>query len=181
MTYFMRFIYAMGDLLTIQEHFDTVEGLTVAFVGDGNNVSRSLALGTCKVGSKFILCAPSGYTFDKPFLEAHSDLFADGRLTETSDPAAAVKNADVIYTDVWTSMGQEAETAERLKRFQGFQVNEELLAKAPKHAKVMHCLPAHRGEEITDGVMESEQSVVFQQAGNRMHIQKAILKWALGA
>ncbi|MEI7685384.1 MAG: ornithine carbamoyltransferase [Planctomycetota bacterium] len=171
---------ALGDLLTMNEALGTLEGLTVAFVGDGNNVARSLALGCAKMGLTFVLCAPGGYTFDKPFVELFEQFAPKDRLIETSDPKAAVKNADVIYTDVWTSMGQESETAERLKQFQPFQVNEALLARAPKHAKVMHCLPAHRDEEITDGVMESDQSVVFQQAGNRMHIQKALLKWVFG-
>lgn len=168
---------ALGDLLTMREVFGSLKGLTVTFVGDGNNVARSLALAAGKLGVRFILCAPDGYRFDAPFLETYERVVAGGPIEQVSDPAVAVKNADVIYTDVWTSMGQESETAERNRQFQPFQVNEALLAQAPKHAKVMHCLPAHRGEEITDGVMESEQSVVFQQAGNRMHAQKALLKW----
>lgn len=168
---------ALGDLLTMQEVFGSLKGLTIAFVGDGNNVARSLALGCAKLGLSFVLCAPGGYTFDEPFLELFEQFAPADRLLQTPDPKVAVANADVIYTDVWTSMGQESETAERTAKFQPFQVNEAMLDLAPKHAKVMHCLPAHRGEEITDGVMESEQSVVFQQAGNRMHIQKALLKW----
>lgn len=168
---------ALGDLLTMREVFGSLKGLTVVFVGDGNNVARSLALAAGKLGVRFILCAPEGYRFDAPFLETYDRVVGGGPIEQMSDPAAAVAHADVIYTDVWTSMGQESETAERNRKFQPFQVNEDLLAKAPKHAKVMHCLPAHRGEEITDGVMESEQSVVFQQAGNRMHAQKALLKW----
>ncbi len=170
---------ALGDLLTIREVFGSLDGLTVAFVGDGNNVSRSLALACSKLGLTFVLCTPSGYAFDGPFLEMLHDIVPNHCLVETSDPKAAVAKADVVYTDVWTSMGQEDETAKRTKQFQPFQVNEALMEFAPKHAKVMHCLPAHRGEEITDGVMESGQSVVFQQAGNRMHAQKALLKWAM--
>lgn len=170
---------ALGDLLTIRELFGSLKDLTVTFVGDGNNVARSLALACGKLGLTFVLCAPNGYTFDAPFLEMFHQASARDCLVETSDPKIAVANADVIYTDVWTSMGQEGETERRTKKFQSFQVNEELLAAAPEHAKVMHCLPAHRGEEITEGVMESSQSVVFQQAGNRMHAQKALLKWAL--
>lgn len=168
---------ALGDLLTMREVFGELKGLKVAFVGDGNNVARSLALGCAKLGLSFVLCAPGGYTFDQPFLEQFRQFAPGSNLVETSEIKDAVHDADVIYTDVWTSMGQESETAQRVKQFQPFQVNEALLALAPKHAKVMHCLPAHRGEEITDGVMESDQSVVFQQAGNRMHIQKALLKW----
>lgn len=168
---------ALGDLLTMHELFGKLKGLTVVFVGDGNNVARSLALGCAKLGLSFVLCAPGGYTFDEPFVETFRRFAPESRLREITDPRAAVENADVIYTDVWTSMGQEDEAEVRLKKFQPFQVNEDLLALAPKHAKVMHCLPAHRGEEITAGVMESDQSVVFQQAGNRMHAQKALLKW----
>jgi len=170
---------ALGDLLTMREVFGSLKGLSVTFVGDGNNVARSLALACGKLGLKFVLCAPNGYTFDKPFIERHRQLAIGDGLVQMSDPKAAVAQADVIYTDVWTSMGQEDETARRAKEFQPFQVNEELLAAAPEHAKVMHCLPAHRGEEITDGVMECSQSIVFQQAGNRMHAQKALLKWVL--
>jgi ornithine carbamoyltransferase len=168
---------ALGDLLTMREHFDELEGLTVAFVGDGNNVARSLAVGCAKLGVKLILCAPPGYSFDQPFLEAYRGLETETPLVEIHDPARAVAKADVIYTDVWASMGQEAEAAERRQKFETYQVNDKLLALAPSHAKVMHCLPAHRGEEITDDVMESESSVVFQQAGNRLHAQKALLKW----
>ncbi len=170
---------ALGDLLTMREVFGSLDGLTVAFVGDGNNVSRSLALACSKLGMTFVLCAPVGYTFDGPFLEMLHEVAPDHCLVETSDPKAAVAKADVVYTDVWTSMGQEEETAKRMKEFEPYRVDEALMAVAPKHAKVMHCLPAHRGEEITDGVMESEQSVVFQQAGNRMHAQKALLKWTM--
>jgi ornithine carbamoyltransferase len=171
---------ALGDLLTMREIFGAVKGLTVAFVGDGNNVARSLALACGKLGANFIHCAPEGYTFDAAFLD-HFPQVADRKcLVELSDPKAAVAQADVIYTDVWTSMGQENETAARTQTFQPYQVNEALLAAAPEHVRVMHCLPAHRGEEITDDVMECPRSVVFEQAGNRMHAQKALLKWALG-
>lgn len=167
---------ALADLLAIQESFAQLKGRTIVFVGDGNNVARSLAIACGKVGAKFILSAPKGYGFDRPFL----DLFHDriqGELHEDSDPFHAVKEADAIYTDVWASMGQENETAQRKKHFKAFQVNAKLLQQAPTHAKVLHCLPAHRGEEVTDEVLEGPQSVVFDQAGNRMHVQKALMLW----
>jgi ornithine carbamoyltransferase len=171
---------AMADLLTVQEAFGTVEGKTVAFIGDGNNVSMSLAVGCGKLGAKFVLGCPKGYTFDDAFLANYAAKVGDPPPTVTHDPVAAVRNADVVYTDVWTSMGQEAERDERLKTFAAFQVNEALLAKAPAHAKVMHCLPAHRGEEISAGVADGPASVVFDQAENRLHAQKAVMEWLLG-
>jgi ornithine carbamoyltransferase len=170
---------ALGDLLTIREEFGRVQGRTLAFIGDGNNVARSVAASCGMLGAKFVLASPPGYGFDNAFVAEFRRRLPGGELTQTSDPASAVASADVIYTDVWTSMGQEAEHAERLQRFAGFQVNAALLARAPKHAKVMHCLPAHRGEEISAEVMEGPQSIAFPQAGNRMHAQKALLKWLL--
>jgi ornithine carbamoyltransferase len=170
---------ALGDLLTMRECFGDLAGLNVAFVGDGNNVARSLALGCGKLGLKFTLCSPPGYAFDRPFLDSyHAN--CSGTLVETHDPTQAVADADVIYTDVWASMGQEDEAAKRKKLFRQYQVNAELLDQAPKDCKVMHCLPAHRGEEIADDVMEGPACVAFQQAGNRLHAQKALLKWILG-
>jgi ornithine carbamoyltransferase len=169
---------ALADLQTVQEAFGDVAGKTVAFVGDGNNVSMSLALGCAKLGAKFVLASPPGYEFDAPFLAAFQAALPGVPLPVTvHDPAAGVSGADVIYTDVWTSMGQEAEREERLRTFAPFQVNAKLLAKAPKHCKVLHCLPAHRGEEITDDVIDGPQSVVFDQAENRLHAQKAVLAW----
>jgi ornithine carbamoyltransferase len=170
---------ALGDLLTIREAFGDVNGRTVAFVGDGNNVARSVAASCGLLGASFVLAAPAGYGFDDVFVAEFRRHATAGSLTQTDNPAQAVATADVIYTDVWTSMGQEAEHARRLQHFAGFQVNAALLARAPKHAKVMHCLPAHRGEEISADVMEGPQSIVFQQAGNRMHAQKALLRWLL--
>ncbi len=172
---------ALGDLLTIQEAFEDLTDLTVAFVGDGNNVARSLALACGRLGMRFVLCSPKGYNFDKTFLERLEEEVVGDWLQQTSDPVEAVANADVIYTDVWTSMGQEEETDDRKKKFKNYQVNAKLLEKAPHHAKVMHCLPAHRGEEVTDDVVDGPASVVFSQAGNRMHAQKALLKWIFGA
>jgi ornithine carbamoyltransferase len=170
---------ALGDLLTIQEVFGELTGRTVAFVGDGNNVAKSLAIGCGRLGVRFVLAAPEGYRFCADFLKAYRREVPTGELTETADAAEAVAGADVVYTDVWTSMGQEAEHDERLRRFADYQVNAELMKLAPPHAKVMHCLPAHRGEEITSDVFDSERSIVFQQASNRLHAQKALLQWLL--
>lgn len=171
---------ALGDLLTMQELFGDIEGRTLTFIGDGNNVARSLAIACGKLGVRFVLSSPEGYSFDKPFLEDYREHVPEGQFEMVSDPAKAVRDADVIYTDVWTSMGQEAETVQRKRKFVRYRVNADLLAQAPRHARVMHCLPAHRGEEITDDVLDSERSVVFEQAGNRMHAQKSLLVWLLG-
>jgi ornithine carbamoyltransferase len=167
----------MADLLTIQECFGAIAGKTVVFVGDGNNVARSLAVGCGKVGAHFILARPDGYGFPAEYLARYRQSVSSTLPDETTDAVAAVKHADVVYTDVWTSMGQEAEKAIRLKQFAPYQLNAALMAKAPAHAKVLHCLPAHREEEITSEVIESPASVVFQQAGNRLHGQKAVLEW----
>jgi ornithine carbamoyltransferase len=169
---------ALADLFTVQEVFGNVDGRTLVFVGDGNNVARSVAICCGKLGVRFILAAPSGYGFDEPFLQMYRRAVG-GELIQNGEPGHAVGEADVIYTDVWTSMGQEAEREERLRKFSGFQVNGDLMKRAPAHARVMHCLPAHRGEEVTSDVLDGERSVVFQQAGNRMHAQKALLQWLL--
>jgi ornithine carbamoyltransferase len=166
----------LADLLTIQELFGAIEGRTVAFVGDGNNVARSLAVGCGRLGAKFVLACPKGYGFDDGFKKQWRERVNPDFPTEVNDAVDAVRGADVIYTDVWTSMGQEAEREERLKKFESFQVNAALVAKAAPGCKVLHCLPAHRGEEITDDVMESPASAVFQQAGNRLHVQKAVME-----
>jgi ornithine carbamoyltransferase len=167
---------ALADVLTVQEAFGTAAEKTVVFVGDGNNVARSLAVACGKLGAKFVLACPNGYGFPAEFKTAYASKVG-GALPEVADACTAVKHADIVYTDVWTSMGQEAERDERLRKFAPFQVNEALLAKAPKHAKVLHCLPAHRGEEVTDGVVDGPQSAVFDQAENRLHVQKAVLEW----
>jgi ornithine carbamoyltransferase len=170
---------ALADLFTMQELFGKIEGRKLAFIGDGNNVARSLVIGCARLGVKFVLASPKAHGFDAAFLEAARKL--PGLQMECGhDPRKAVQDADVIYTDVWTSMGQEDEHASRVDAFRAFQVNDELLKLAPAHARVLHCLPAHRGEEITNDVLESERSVVFQQAGNRLHTQKALLEWLLG-
>jgi ornithine carbamoyltransferase len=170
---------ALADLLTIQEHCGGVDGKTVAFVGDGNNVARSLAVGCGRLGARFVLACPAGYGFDPKFLQDYRARVSRVLPEEVNDPFAAVRSADVIYTDVWTSMGQEAEREERLKRFSGFQVNAKLFERAPAGCKLLHCLPAHRGEEVTDEVIDGPQSVVFDQAENRLHAQKAVLEWLL--
>jgi ornithine carbamoyltransferase len=171
---------ALADLQTIEEQFGTVAGKTVAFIGDGNNVAMSLAVGVAKLGGQFLLACPAGYEFDAEFQKRfRAELPGIAFPVSINDPQTAVRSADVIYTDVWTSMGQEAQRDQRLQHFEGFQVNADLIALAPSHAKVLHCLPAHRGEEITDEVMESPQSLVFDQAENRLHAQKAILEWVL--
>jgi ornithine carbamoyltransferase len=155
---------ALADLLTIRQTFGSVRGRTVAFVGDGNNVARSLAHGCLRLGARFILARPEGYGFR-----------GEIPVEEATDPLEAVRDADVIYTDVWTSMGQEAERAVRLTLFAPYQVNERLLAAAPDRARVMHCLPAHRGEEITAAVLDGPRSLVLSQAENRMHAQAGLL------
>lgn len=170
---------ALGDLLTIQETFGGLQGKTLVFVGDGNNVARSVAVGCGLFGLRFVLAAPEGYGFDEQFLQRYRRVVPQGELIVNGEPMHAVRQADVIYTDVWTSMGQEAEREERKKKFTNFQVNEKLLAQAPSHARVMHCLPAIRGEEVTAEVLESDRSIVFEQAENRLHAQKALLKWLL--
>jgi ornithine carbamoyltransferase len=170
---------ALADLFTVQEVFGDLAGRTLVFVGDGNNVARSLAICCGKLGVRFILAAPQGYGFDEPFLELYRRQVPDGGMVLQSDPVEAVRSADVIYTDVWTSMGQEAEREQRLRQFANYQVNAELLQEAPVQARVMHCLPAHRGEEVTSEVLDSERSIVFQQAGNRLHTQKALVVWLL--
>jgi ornithine carbamoyltransferase len=170
---------ALADLYTIQEVFGDVRGRTIVFVGDGNNVARSLALCAGKLGARFILAAPDGYGFDERFVLLFRRAAPDGELLVNGEPHHAVHEADVIYTDVWTSMGQESEREKRRQQFAPFQVDTKLLELAPPHTRLMHCLPAHRGEEVTDEVMECDRSIVFQQAGNRMHVQKALLKWLL--
>ncbi len=164
----------MADLLTIREHRGSLDDLHVVFVGDGNNMSRSWVNASARLGLRLTLAVPEGYGIDPEFVREAWGGEPDG-YREVHDPAEAVRDADVIYTDVWASMGQEAEADERRRAFARFQVNEALVARAPEHAIVLHCLPAHRGEEITEGVIEGPRSVVFDQAENRLHAQRAIL------
>jgi ornithine carbamoyltransferase len=172
---------AVADLLTVREHCGGVAGKTVAFVGDGNNVARSLAVGCGKLGAAFVLGCPKGYGFDDQFKTDYAAKVGGPPPAEVIDPVEAVRRADVIYADVWTSMGQEAEREERLRTFSAYQINAGLMAKAPAGCKVLHCLPAHRGEEITDDVIDGPASAVFDQAENRLHTQKAILEWLMAA
>jgi ornithine carbamoyltransferase len=165
---------ALADLLTIREAFGDIKDRKVTFVGDGNNVARSLAQGCAMLGASFTLAAPSGFGFDAGFLKSFERKWKH-KPAVTRDPIAAVRDADVIYTDVWTSMGQEKEREKRLAKFADFQVNAALLNKAPSRAIVLHCLPAHRGEEITADVLDSPRCHAFRQAGNRLHAQKALL------
>jgi ornithine carbamoyltransferase len=170
---------ALADLYTLYEHFGALTGKTLAFLGDGNNVAKSLAMGCGRMGMKFVLAAPEGYQFDQPFLDYLAKENPKMDLTVTTDPALAVKQASAVYTDVWASMGQEAEIEVRRQAFAGFQVNAQLMAKAPSNAFFMHCLPAHRGEEVTDDVLDGPRSIVIPQAANRMHAQKGLLTWVL--
>lgn len=172
---------AVADLYTIKEHFGDLRGRKLAWVGDGNNVAVSLARGCAKLGVEFSMASPPGYEMDASILDGIRAASPDAKLSITNDPREAVAGASAIYTDVWASMGQEAEEAQRRKDFAAFQVNETLFAAAPDDAIFMHCLPAKRGEEVTDGVMDHERSRIVTQAGNRMHAQKGILVWLLAA
>ena len=170
-------VQILCDLFTLWERRGSLEGLRVAFIGDGNNVSHSWFQGAAKMGVHFTLACPQGYEPDPAIVIASQDAAKESgaRIRVTHDPTAAAGDADVLYTDVWTSMGQEAEHAKRLRDFRGFQLDRGLVDRAGPDALVMHCLPAHCGEEITDEVMDGPRSIVFDQAENRLHMQKAIL------
>jgi ornithine carbamoyltransferase len=167
----------MADALTVQEKFGKVKGLNVAFVGDGNNVAVSMMHVSAKLGWNFTLASPEGYDLNPKAVEIAKDIAKEtgSRLDFLRDPHRAVKGAQVIYTDTWTSMGQEEETAKREKVFPPYQVNAKLVGEADKDVIVMHCLPAHRNHELTDEVADGPHSVIFPQAHNRLHAQKAIL------
>jgi len=170
---------AMADLLTIQEIKGRLKGLRLVFVGDGNNVARSLAVASALLGVSFALVAPVGYEFPSDFRRKFSQAFPQVPLVVEHDPRQALLGADAVYTDVWASMGQEHESDLRKAAFAPFQVNEEMLALAKPDAIFLHCLPARRGEEVTSAVMDGPQSVVIPQAANRLHFQKALLIWLL--
>jgi ornithine carbamoyltransferase len=172
---------ALADLYTLREHCGKLNGLKVAWVGDGNNVARSLAECCAHLGVKLTVCTPPGYEFDAAFLKEAKRNFPNFDAVMTHDPKAAVRDAAAIYTDVWASMGQEAESEKRKRDFAAYQVNAKLMAIAPKDSVFLHCLPARRGEEVTDDVIDSPNSVVVAQAANRMHVQKGILVWLLAA
>jgi len=166
---------AMTDLMTAEEHFGKLEGLTMAYVGDGNNQARSLMVACARFKVKFRISTPAGYDLEPELIDRIMRQCPTLDFTSARDPRDAVRDADIVYTDTWVSMGQEAEKEKRLPVFRPYQINAELMASAPKTAIVMHCLPAYRGVEITDDVIDGPQSVVFQEAENRLHFQKGIL------
>jgi len=173
---------ALADFLTLRERFGDLSKVHLTYVGDGNNVSHSLMLGAALFGSHIVVGTPKGYEPDAEVLAAAREIAAETGATiqVVNDPVEAVKGADAVYTDVWASMGQEAEIQERARIFAAFKVTPELMANAAAGAVFMHCLPAHRGEEVEAAVIDSPASVVFDQAENRLHIQKAILLQLLG-
>jgi ornithine carbamoyltransferase len=166
---------AMADVLTIKEHLGRLEGVKVAYIGDGNNVARSLAFACAKLGMKMVIATPAGYELDAETIET-ANVISPGSIQQINEPKQAVSGADIIYTDTWVSMGQEDEKKKRIKDFKGFQVDAKLVKLAGGGVKVMHCLPAYRGFEITDEVVESPNSIIFDQSENRLHFQRALLK-----
>ncbi len=171
----------LGDLMTIGERFPRIESVRLAWIGDANNVFNSLLLGAAKLGMNVTAATPKGYTPAERMVARAREIGAatGAALTLTADPGEAVAGADVVYTDVWASMGQEGERQERARVFRPYQLNAALLARARPTAVVMHCLPAHRGEEVTDDVLDGPQSIVYDQAENRLHAQKALLAMTL--
>ncbi|MCW2278973.1 ornithine carbamoyltransferase [Heliophilum fasciatum] len=167
----------LADLLTIIEHQGRTDGRKLTYIGDGNNMAHELMFGGAKAGMHVVICTPENYRPDPEIVRlATADALAEGgSITLCSDPLEAARGAHVLYTDVWASMGQEGEAEARAQAFQGFQINRQIMDVADPQAIVLHCLPAHRGEEITDEVLESPQSVVFDEAENRLHAQKAIM------
>jgi ornithine carbamoyltransferase len=172
---------ALADLLTIYEKKGKLKGLTLGYVGDANNVANSLILACAMTGMNFNIASPKGYTIDKTVLKKARSYAKDSgtKIFYSEDPREAAKNVDIIYTDTWTSMGQETEAEVRRKVFADYQINENLLALTKKNSIIMHCLPAHHGEEVAVGILDSARSVVFDQAENRLHAQKALLAWML--
>lgn len=173
---------ALADIFTIFELKGRLSGVKVVYIGDGNNVAHSLMILAAMTGMEMVICAPEGYNPQPEITEKAKELAErhSGSVSLENDPKKAVVDADVIYTDVWTSMGQEEESEKRLQDFQGYQVDENLLQSAKSNVSFLHCLPAHRGEEVTGGVIDGAHSAVFQQAENRMHVQKAILQAVIG-
>lgn len=170
---------AMADVLTIEEHFGRLEGIKIAYIGDGNNVARSLAFACARLWMKLEVASPAGYELDAGSIDK-ANAIAAGSVLQSDDPQKAVSDADVIYTDTWVSMGQEDEKQKRQADFAGFEVDGDLVKQAPAGAKIMHCLPAYRGFEIADEVVESSNSIIFDQAENRLHFQRALLKKLMG-
>lgn len=168
---------ALSDIFTIKEKFGTFKGIALSYIGDANNVLNSLMCASAKVGLNIKIATPKGYKPDKKAADTAKSCAAvsGSRIEFSHDPKSMAKAADIIYTDVWVSMGQEKEAKKRMKDFKGFQINDNMMRLTNKNCLVMHCLPAHRGDEITDLVIDSKYSVIYDQAENRMHIQKAIL------
>ena len=167
----------LADLFTILEKKNKLQGLKLAYIGDGNNMAHSLLNGCSKVGMNLSIASPSGYTPKKEIVEnaKKNAKYMGSKIEITNDPVKAVTNADIVYTDVWASMGQEEEAAERKKKFAKYQVNPKLVRKAKEDYLFMHCLPAHRGEEVVNEVADSPNSVIFDEAENRLHVQKGIM------
>ena len=172
----------VADLQTIREKRGRLAGLKLTYVGDGNNMAHSLLYGGARMGMRVVIAHPEGYAPDAAVLARAAELAAEsgGSVAATTDPLAGAQDADVVYTDVWASMGQEAERAERLARFRGFQVDEAMMARTRPGAIFMHCLPAHRGEEVAAAVIDGPASVVFDEAENRLHAQKALMIRLMG-
>lgn len=172
---------ALGDLYTLREAYGKLQGLKLAYVGDANNVAASLLVASAKLGVEFAIAAPNGYQFEPEFVNKVKAIAPQAKIQLCVDPREAVRNAQAIYTDVWTSMGQEAQRAERERALRPYQVNAALLKHAPSDTRFMHCLPARRGEEVTDEVIDGPHSAVLPQAANRLHAQKGLLAWLLAA
>ena len=170
---------ALADVLTIQETFRDLTGRRLVYIGDGNNVAASLAIVAAQLGVPMTVCTHPDFALAVSFLDDLRQRYPTADIAAVTDPAEAVRDADVIYTDVWASMGQESEAETRKTIFAPYQINADLMAAAPEHCRFMHCLPAHRGTEVTDEVMDGPQSIVFEQAENRMHLSKGLLVWLL--
>ena len=170
---------ALADVLTMMEAQTTLDNTKLAYLGDGNNVAYSLAVICAKLGIEFTVGAPDKYQFSPEFIAAQNEVAGGELIRQTDDPVAAASDADFIYTDVWTSMGQEAESKQRLSDLAPYQVNSEIMAAAKPNAKFLHCLPARRGEEVTSDVIDSPASLIVQQANNRLHAQKGLVVWLL--
>lgn len=170
---------ALADIFTLSEIHGSLAGKKVSFVGDANNVARSLAEACGRVGAEFAIAAPPGYQFDASYVAKLKAQMPQFKFSQTNDPKVAVKDACCVYTDVWASMGQEKEQAKRAKDFAPYQVNAALMKHAPSNASFLHCLPARRGEEVTDEVIDGPHSAVVAEAGNRLHVQKGLLAWLL--
>ena len=171
---------ALADIMTLRELRGQNGRSKLTFIGDANNVSRSLALACCKLGISFAIAAPKKYQFDEGLFSTLRASNSSIELMQTDQPQEALRGASAVYTDVWSSMGFENESEQRTKDFAEFQVNAQMMSLAPPDALFMHCLPAHRGEEVTDDVIDGPQSVIVQQAANRMHLQKGLLVWLMG-